>query len=464
MRENCDVVVVGAGISGLVAAKRLTDSGLDAVVLEARDRVGGRTLNHVLATGDVVELGGQWIGPGQDHIHALVQELGLETFPTYDSGQRILETPERLSKYRGLIPHVSPAALVDVGLAQRRLTKMSREVSPHAPWDSPRAEEWDSQTVWSWMQATMRTARGRELLQLAIRVVYAFEPADTSLLHLLTLIHAAGSLEIAARTSGGAQQDRIVGGSQRVSQLLADGLGGRIRLQSPVRRIEHRHDTVTVFTDTDEFHARSVIVALPPTLTGRIEFDPPLPGIRDQLTQRMPQGTALKCMAVYDRPWWREQGLSGQTVSLVGPVSATFDNSPPTTTRSDGPGVLLGFVEARHARMLGQLSEHERRHAVITCFERVLGDQAGGFTAYVESDWTEDPWTRGCYMGYLTPGGLTSHGPSLRRPIGRIHWAGAETATRWIGFMDGAVSAGERAANDVRRCLQREDLKAEAVS
>jgi monoamine oxidase len=196
-------------------------------------------------------------------------------------------------------------------------------------------------------------------------------------------------------------------------------------------------------------------VALSPSLTGRIDYSPPLPALRDQLTQRMPQGTVIKAMAVYAQPFWREQGLSGQAASMLGPVKSTFDNSPPEGT----PGVLLGFVEGRHARELGQLGREERRQAVLDSFKRFFGAEAARAIEYLESPWTDDRWTRGCYAGYMTPGGWTSHGPALREPVGRIHWAGSETATRWIGFMDGAVSAGQRAAREILSRLSEERVE-----
>jgi monoamine oxidase len=445
---DVDVAVVGAGISGLVAAKELVASSgaaVSVVVLEARDRVGGRTLNQPLGEGKVVELGGQWIGPGQDRIARLARELGIESFPTYDRGRRLLETDRNVRAYRGQTPALRAHELLDFARAQRRLDRMAREASPESPWTAPRAEEWDSQTAWSWIQTKMRTRSGRALMRLTIEVVWSFDAADVSLLHLLACVNAAGSLEALAATRGGAQQDRLVGGSQLVSIRLAETLGRRVALATPVRRIEQDSEGVTIFADGQTVRARYAVVALSPALTNRIVYDPPLPGHREQLTQRMPQGTVIKCMAVYPQPFWREQGLSGQAASVIGPVKSTFDNSPPGSS----PGVLLGFVEGRHARELGRLQPAKRRATVLACFERFYGSRAARPSDYLESAWTEDPWTRGCYAGYMTPGGWTSHGSALRQPVGRIHWAGSETATRWIGFMDGAVSSGERVAKEV---------------
>ena len=194
-----------------------------------------------------------------------------------------------------------------------------------------------------------------------------------------------------------------------------------------------------------EVRARRAIVALPPALAGRISYDPPLPAMRDKLCQRMPMGSVIKCMAIYDEPFWRADGLSGQATSLPGPAQVIFDNTPP----GGRPGVLLGFLEADAARALGAVPEAERREAVLAVFGRLFGPPAGQPESYVDRDWSAEPYSRGCYAGVFGPGAWTSVGPVLREPVGRLHWAGTETATRWMGYFDGAVSSGRRAAAEL---------------
>jgi len=443
-RLDTDVVVIGAGLSGLSAARRLRAEGVETLVLEARDRVGGRTLNHPIGDGKVVELGGQWVGPGQDRILGLVSELGLETFDTYSEGRNLFEHAGRLSSYRGEIPRVNPIALLDVQLAMTRLQRMVARVPAEAPWSARDAERWDSQTVAGWTRRNMRTRLGRALIGLACEAVWAADPADISLLHFLAYCNAAGSLESLISTDGGAQQSRIVGGSQRIALGLAEPLEEVILLNEPVRRIEHEAG-VCVLGDTVTVNARRAIVAMSPALAGRLVYSPALPAHRDQLTQRVPNGSVIKCMALYDEPFWREQGLSGQLTSDGGPVKVVFDNSPP-----DGrPGVLLGFLEGNQARRLGRVSDEERREAVIGCFARFFGPRAASPREYVDKNWAADEWTRGCYGAFFPPNTWLAFGDALRAAIGPIHWAGAETATRWMGYMDGAVSSGERAAGEV---------------
>jgi monoamine oxidase len=448
--HEADVVVVGAGLAGLAAARRLRAGDASVVVVEARERVGGRVLNHDIGGGKVVEVGGQWIGPTQDRLAGLAAELGVETFPTYGEGENLIEYGGALRRYRGTIPRINPAVLLEVERAQRRLNRLSRDVPLEAPWEAPKAAKLDGQTLATWMRRNLATKPGRMLLELGIEAVWAAQPEEMSLLHALFYIHSAGSLERLFDTEGGAQQDRFVGGSQLVPIRMAEQLGEeRLVLGAPVRRIEHSSDGVIVHADGNVVRGRRAILALAPTLAGRIAYDPSLPGYRDQLTQRMPLGTVAKCMAIYDEPFWRAEGVSGQAMSDRGPVRLTFDNSPP----EGSPGVLLGFLEGRRARELGRLPEHERRTAVIDCFTRLFGPRAATPDAYVERLWAEEEWTRGCYGCHMPTGAWTNFGPALHPPIGPLHWAGAEYAHVWNGYMDGAVRSGEAAAAEVVELL-----------
>ena len=370
--READVVVVGAGLAGLAAARKLTAEGLDCVVLEARDRVGGRTLNHSIGDEKIVEVGGQWVGPTQTRVLELMRELGLESFPTYSQGEHVIDYRGELKRYTGTIPKLGARVLADFGQAQWKLDRMARKVPADAPWTAPKAKEWDSQTLWSWMRRNVFTQGARDGLSLGVEAVWAAQPEDLSLLHVLFYISSAGGLDALWDTEGGAQDARVVGGSQLISIRMAEELGDRVVLEAPVRRIAYEPDRVTVHADGLDVEARRAIVAMPPTLTCRIAYDPPMPALRDQLTQRIPQGAVIKCMAIYDRPFWRDRGLTGQATSIEGPVKLTFDNSPP-----DGsPGVLLGFLEGNQARTLGAWEPGRRREAVIDCFKRLFGTEA----------------------------------------------------------------------------------------
>jgi monoamine oxidase len=443
--REVDLVVVGAGLAGLAAAREAVAAGASVLVVEARDRVGGRVLNEDIVGGNVVEVGGQWIGPTQDRLAALARELEVDTFPTYVQGDNLIEYAGRLRRYTGTIPRINPLVLLDVERAQRRLNRLAQTVPLEAPWEAPAAVRLDGQTAATWMRRNLATKPGRMLLELGIEAVWGVQPEDVSLLHILFYIHSAGSLEMLFDTEGGAQQDRFVGGSQSVPIRMSEELGEeRLSLGSPVRRIRHDEDGVTVEADGVSVRAARAIVAVAPALAGRIAYDPPLPGFRDQLTQRMPLGTVAKCMAIYDEPFWRLEGLSGQGTSDTGPVKLTYDNSPP----GDSPGVLLGFLEGRHARELGRVPADQRRTAVVECFGRLFGPRATRPDAYVERLWADEEWTRGCYGCHMPTGAWTGFGPALREPIGRLHWAGAEYATVWNGYMDGAVRSGQETAKE----------------
>jgi monoamine oxidase len=476
---EADVAIVGAGLAGLVAARQIAAAGARPLVIEARERVGGRLLNEEIGEGKVVEVGGQWIGPTQERLAELAAELGVGTFPTHNEGRHLIEMAGKRTSYTGALTDaraglvrelsraISPLALADFERARARLDRMAREVPLEEPWMAPRAASWDSQTFATWVQRNARTEGARRLFELATEAVWAAEPGDVSLLHVLFYTHSGGGFNTLVGTDGGAQQDRFHGGSQRLALLMAAELGAkRVRLGAPVRLIEHGEDGVTIhagrichpggYKSAPEsggvvVSAQRAIVAIPPALAGRVAYDPPLPARRDQLTQRMPQGTVIKTMAIYERPFWREEGLSGQATSDVGPARVVFDNSPP----EGSPGVLLGFLEGRLARQWGARPAAERREAVLTGHARLFGARAARPERFVERVWAEEEWTRGCYGCLMTPGGWTEYGRALRAPIGPLHWAGAETATVWNGYMDGAVRSGERAAAEALAELDR---------
>ncbi|WP_183097923.1 flavin monoamine oxidase family protein, partial [Nocardioides pelophilus] len=442
-------IVVGAGLAGLSAARLLAAAGRDVVVLEARDRVGGRTEGGHLSDGTPIELGGQWIGPTQNRMYELVAELGLEHFRTYnDDGQLLVDLggkQRRMGSHRGALPRMSPFAIADLGQGLARFTRLANRVDLLAPWQSPDAERLDGQTFETWIRRNLRTPTGRAYFRVACEAVFAADAGDLSLLHALFYAHSGTDLETLLSVDRGAQQDRIVGGSIRIADTMAAALGDRVRLGQVVTGIEHTAVGITVATRDGAVEGSHVIVTLPPTLAGRLDYAPLLPSWRDQLTQRLPAGSVMKVYAAYDEPFWRTDGLNGQAASDRGPVKVTFDNSPP----AGGPGVLMGFLEGNEARRCARMTEAERRAAVLGSFARYFGERALHPVEYVERDWMAEEFTRGCYGAHFTPGVWTAYGPALREPVGRIHWAGAECSPVWNGYMEGAVRSGEDAARAV---------------
>ncbi len=447
------VLVIGAGLSGLAAARRLQSSGVEVTVLEARSRVGGRTEGGATADGTPVELGGQWLGPTQTRMYALVGELGLETFPTYNTGKHVIQLggkQSRMASKRGAVPKLNPFVLADLLQGLTRFQRLADKVPLDRPWTAPGAAALDNQTFESWIRRNLRTATGRAYFRVATEAVFSAESGNLSALHALFYAHSGTDLEGLLSTDRGAQQDRIVGGSIRISETMAEGLGDRVRLGQPVRRIEQGSRGVVVTTRGGEvFEAERAIVTLPPTLAGRLEYEPILPSWRDQLTQRLPAGSVIKLYAVYDEPFWRTDGLTGQAASDEGPVKVTFDNSPPSGT----PGVLMGFMEANDGRAAARLSLAEREQAALACFVRYFGPRAARPLEYLERDWMAEEFSRGCYGAHFTPGVWGDFGPALTAPIGRLHWAGAECSPVWNGYMEGAVRSGEQTADDVLAAL-----------
>jgi monoamine oxidase len=443
--RRADVIVVGAGLAGLSAASDLVSDGHSVVVLEARNRVGGRTLNHDLGGGQVVEVGGQWVGPGQDRIMARARSLSIKTFKTFTRGGQVLDYGGRLSHFTGLIPPLPEPDAGDFAALLGKIISLEKTIPLDRPWTAPGAAALDSQTLETFKLANSSTAGARFLLDLATKAVFAAEPRDLSLLHAMFYFQSGGGILNLTSTSGGAQDSRVVGGSQLISIRMAERLGSRVVLGAPVRRIRQSRGGVLVEGDQGSWRAQRVIVAVAPTLAGRIDYEPALPGLRDQLTQRMPQGSAIKFEAVYAKPFWRSAGLNGYSNSDRPPVRFTYDNSPP----SGAPGVLLGFVTGEDARRLGGLGPAARRRAVLSCFARLFGSAAGRPQALIEHNWTNEAWTRGCYGGFMAPGVWSDFGSALRTPVGRIHWAGTETAEVFNGYMDGAVRSGESAAREV---------------
>jgi monoamine oxidase len=449
MAEAADVLVVGAGLAGLVAARDLQAAGRTVLLLEARDRVGGRIVNEEIGAGKVVEMGGQWAGPTQDRLLDLAADLNIATFPTYDTGKKVLHFNGRRGTYAGAIPRLSPLVLADVGRAQARLEALARKVPTDAPWTVAGAEKLDGQTFESWARRNTASRSARMLLTLAAEAVFAAEPGDLSLLHVLFYSHSGGSFQRLIETTGGAQRDRFVGGSAVIADRLAAALGSVVRLEAPVSRIEVRGDKVTATTPAGQFEARQVIVTAPPLLAGRIDYEPALPSSREQLTQRTPMGSVIKCQVVYDEPFWRRLGLSGQATGDGTGSRVVFDNSPP-----DGsPGVLLAFLEGDEARRLGREPLPVRRQAVLDSLVRYFGPTAGTPELYLERDWQQEKWSGGCYGTLFGPNIWTRYGHALRQRIGPIHWAGTETATVWAGYMEGAIRSGADAAQAVLASL-----------
>lgn len=438
-----DVAIIGAGLAGLTAARDLQRAGCESfVVLEARDRVGGRTYNHDLGNGVVSEAGGQWIGPGQTAIYDLARELEVDVFPSYYQGKNVYlagdaKYAEDLSKGEN-----ANAAIV------AKLNELAHKVPSKEPWTAPEAASLDKLSVGEWLVQQGTDNLGQLSFDSSIGLTTGTPPATLSLLHYLSLVNSANcKMEVVEGFEGGAQQDRLVGGSQVLSNKMAQALGDKLSLSSPVRKITGwDREVVELHTEQGIIRARQVIAALHPALCNQISFDPPLPSGRAQLQQLWPSAAPMrKTVHVYARPFWRDQGLNGQITQVDGPLILSYDNSPP-----DGSvGVLSAFVRS------GQLP-HDPKAAQDTLsaiYAQALGDQALHPTQFHDYDWAKvDPWTLTC-VGSIPPGFLTQWGQYLKPAVGRLIWSGTETADLWASSMDGAVRSGHRAALEALQAL-----------
>ena len=449
--RTCEVAIVGAGLSGLVAARRLVQGGVDEiVVLEAGDRVGGRTLNHQVDSEQVIELGGQWAARSHERLLSLARELGVGVFPTYDEGRNVLWLRGHRYLYRGNPPlRADPTGLVDFAQSAWRLDLLSRRVPIGAPWAARRASHYDAVTFQAWLSRATRTSTARAVWAIAAALTFGGAPHDVSLLYVLHHVRGAGGVACLLDVTGGAQELRFDGGSQALSLALAEAVAPRVHLGRPVARIVQHEDALTIEHGEGTLRASRAVVAMSPPDAERIVVEPPLPHARRRLQQRVTMARGLKVQAVYPEAFWRTEGLSGQAVSDEGALAMSFDNSPP----SGRPGVLVGFAtyDPRVRLALPSALEFDaqaRRRATLGSLARYFGASALRPTDYIEHNWGNEPFLHGCIPA-LPPGTLTECGPALTAPVGSLHWAGAEAASTWDGYMEGAVQSGERAAAEI---------------
>lgn len=439
-----DVVVVGAGFAGLAAARELSRRGIDVVVLEGRDRVGGRSHTDALA-GIPLDLGGTFVGPTQDAVLALAAELDCPTTPTYQHGKNLINWRGRVRSYSGTIPALSPGRLLNVARVRWQFARVARGVPVAEPWTSTRAAELDAISLGDWLRSVRASSSTLDLMAIMARVTWGAEPDEVSMLHAVRYVKAAGGVDRMLDVTGGAQQDRFAAGTQQIALKMAAEL--KVVLGAVVTAIGHDDAGVTVTSTAGTVTARAAIVAIPPQHRAAVAFTPELPAGHRQLPRHWPQGSLSKAFAVYDTPFWRAAGRSGQALSDTGPVFITFDVSP-----DGGPGVLLGFVDAREFD--GRPADERRRQA-LAGFAALFGDAALSPVDYLDHRWGAETFAPGGPTAAVPPGSWTGVGPWLRRPVGPIFWAGTETADEWTGFLDGAVRSGLRAAGEVADRLAR---------
>ena len=444
---EADVAVVGAGFAGLRAASMLHAAGVDVVVLEARDRVGGRA-RTIEAHGVPLDLGPQWIGPAQRRMTALAGRCGAGTIRTFDDGDRLALYGETVQRYRGDIPTADTMLAADLVETVLEFDVLALSVPVEQPWAAPEADALDRSSLADWLAAAELPPAGRDLLALGFRGILGAEPAAVSLLYALAYTHGAGGVRQLIGVGGAAQESHLACGVQPLADRLAAELGERVLLEAPVRAITRQADRVVVRAGGATVEAERVIVAVPPPLAADIVYEPLLEPARERLLLALRMGATIKAQCVYREPFWRRAGLSGYAATTHAPELVTID-----ATRADRAAVLVAFVSGIAARACARSPVAARREAVLAALGGIFGDEARRPAGYVDHVWEHDPWTRGCPVASLAPGSVATWAAGCQDETDRIHWAGTETATEWPGYMEGALQSGERAADEALAAL-----------
>lgn len=444
MKFKSDVIVIGAGFAGISAALELKKAGVDTILLEARDRVGGRTKTAYLPDGTQLDLGGEWIGPTQDHMYRLAKKYKVEIFPSQGTGTDIV-------LYDGQFLEDEPQEVTDL---MNKLDELSRQTNLKRPWATPNAKALDSQTFIDWLYQEAATPVAAKYVDRSLSAgLLGVSGAEFSVLQMMYYIASGGKLDLLNGTEGGAQQDRFIGGPQLLAERMAEDFGfDQLYLNQPVRQIKHTEDVACVITDTDTFFAKKVILAIPIAVMESITFTPELPVLKEKTFDHQLAPATLKTHFIYETPFWRARGLSGNAYTSDGYIFEVYDNSMPEPRK----GVLSLFSYGDEANKMRAMTKNRRKNILERELIQLFGAKAAEYLDYVEYDWSAERYTHGCFSSHFSTNGWYGYGKYLNTAVGSLHWTGAEFASKWNGYFDGAVDQGIKVAKEVAAILAPE--------
>lgn len=438
-QNKVDVVIVGAGLSGLAAALELRKSNLSFVVLEARNRPGGRVYSKQTDGNVAIDFGAQWISPKHHRMKKLISNFGFSTVSTYKKGKTIYEFNQKVSFQK--FPPITGIGYIDIYQFSQKLNRHSNQLFAKAPWESPTAYQLDQITMLQYLEKHMYTKLGKRYITLLFEEMLCSKLNDVSALDVMWCIKTAGNVHNIKKS----EKLWIEEGAGDLMEAIASSLSGKMEYNCPVQKIAYNREGVSILTNKNCWKARRAIIAVPPNLQTQIEFEPPLPTIKSQLNERSWMPSVIKFIIFYKTPFWRKLNLTGMIYSENSVVKQAVDITP----KHQKVGVLTVLSNGSAARHLEKLSEQERRNEVLATLTRFLGNNAATPLQFHEKNWTEDEWTRGGYGIHYAPGVIINFGAALFEPVLTLHWAGSETATEWRMYMEGAVQSGERAAKEV---------------
>lgn len=448
-----DCVVIGAGLAGLTAATKLVAMGHDVVVLEARDRVGGRIENATLSEGEVVELGGQWIAPSHRRMFDLVKDFELQLIEPQDGdvsvklGGSVAQVPNRDE----LEASLNPFEVADLGEGLARFRRLADRVTKQPTWAQAN-HAWLERPLTRWISSNLRTPAATEWFTKVFHTAFGVDAEQVTLIEGLQRANQGADMEAMIAVNGGVTQRRVDGGAAVICERMAAALGDRVLLGVPVTGISEDAAGVTVTTADGTTHtATTVINTMPPKLAVALPHTPALEPWRQESADKVPAGQVIKAFLVYPEPWWRGKGRSGQMGADSGAVRVSFDTSP-----DGGRGVLMGFFEGSEAEGYAHRSQTLRQRAFADAVAVAFDDPEREHEAveYLDRDWSAEEFTKGCHGAHFAPGVWTAAGPALAVPHGAVLFAGAEYSAKHNGYMEGAVRSGELAAAEAAKLIE----------